>query len=730
MSGSPKKRKKKTPHPRTAPAGGSEGAAACAETTHIKVKRRTKATQSAPTIGDPGHKSAFEKRVDEWSRYMHALTPKSRTRTCRSEAMKDKVYALVGRDRASCLLTGLKFHPHFLQVAHIIPRSLPDEHEAEYKALANDVGMLVVNGRGKSEGKYINLDSSFNQEILVAWMHMLFDGISVKKSIGRGAIVLVPENFDQILDLIRNNKGKLNYRELIPGRLFRYKLRCLSNCGYFYARFADALRTYSHLNEELLQQIEKEDSMLDMDENPFLDNDYRAQESATCAVDPKDFLRNLQERSNGPCEPRALDVGDEEETIVSHIHPVAATWHLAVSMNYRMSQADLRAQLLPEWRRHYHSRLRPSTKQWFPSAKDDDDEDDDAEETANDVPQAPGEHHAEESSEVHTNEVDSQFHLLRPCELSSEPPSSPTPGGLDNPSLMSPLGGRVNSYNDLGRHSVTVTKSYEDAQGRLRMPELIPAMALRDSSPLAEPAADLSSATQPVGAAEIVNGTIGQTQGVNATTRATRTAKSLADASRSAGTLPKNPPSKKVAKSVPTIASSAHSAASSMPPPPVPERRQATLDRARRSSITKSNTRPAEEQADDDTFDQVALTLEATDEGTNDAREPQATSTAFTAEPPEPPDSLEIPADEAAEPEPPDPPDPPGPRRKKQRPNARNRAEEADVERDHDPPPAARNAPRVRFRDREDGTDVERDHDPPDLSNPPTKKKGRRGRDR
>ncbi|KAL1727786.1 hypothetical protein EV714DRAFT_275229 [Schizophyllum commune] len=145
----------------------------------------------------------------------------------------------------------------------------------------------------------------------------------------------------------------------------------------------------------------------------------------------------------------------------------------------------------------------------------------------------------------------------------------------------------------------------------------------------------------------------------------------------------------------------------------------------------KNRTRTCRSEAmKDKVYALVALTLEATDEGTNDAREPQATSTVFTAEPPEPPDSLEIPADEAAEPEPPDPPDPPGPRRKKQRPNARNRAEEADVERDHDPPHAARNAPRVRFRDREDETDIERDHDPPDLSNPPTKKKGRRGRNR
>ena len=79
--------------------------------------------------------------------------------------------------------------------------------------------------------RVLNLDSSFNQDIS-AWKihahrdemltarpvnsvhHNLFDGISVLNGLGQGIIFLVPENLIECLEIIRDGRGKLDFKQV------------------------------------------------------------------------------------------------------------------------------------------------------------------------------------------------------------------------------------------------------------------------------------------------------------------------------------------------------------------------------------------------------------------------------------------------------------------------------------------------------------------------------------
>ena len=59
--------------------------------------------------------------------------------------------------------------------------------------------------------------------LVCAWLHLLFDGTSVRKNIGQGPIAFVPKNLLEILRNIVNNKGKKNYREVCDQLLCHFR---------------------------------------------------------------------------------------------------------------------------------------------------------------------------------------------------------------------------------------------------------------------------------------------------------------------------------------------------------------------------------------------------------------------------------------------------------------------------------------------------------------------------
>ncbi|TRM61362.1 hypothetical protein BD626DRAFT_631889 [Schizophyllum amplum] len=336
-----------------------------------KSKKKKKAASEAP----PGGKAkAKPKTPTQKANPLDHVTPLTITRFPRSVKARDKVIALVGR--LICLVTGMWDHPHFLQCAHIVARSLHSTHKAEYDCFRDSIGIAIRDEHGNILRKILNLDTSVNQEIFHAWIHLLFDGTSVRKNVGQGAIALVPEDLVEIVAAIKENFDKKlnkNYRELCPKRTYRYKLRALVDKKYWYGRHEGADRTYAHLPPEtrppdVLAQADCEEAgpQGQMQEGVDHASAVFGPENAPTPPSRPTGDCSPPETTNGNITFHVLDPKAEEITLVSHTNPIFAIRDYAQKMRYRVIEnKELAATLPPEHVDYFTNKLWPAVKHWF-----------------------------------------------------------------------------------------------------------------------------------------------------------------------------------------------------------------------------------------------------------------------------------------------------------------------------------------------------------------------------
>ncbi|KAL1702045.1 hypothetical protein EV121DRAFT_272022 [Schizophyllum commune] len=766
----PPKKKKKA---KTAPAAANDPAGATRPTrgASSKAKRSTDASSDAEDVsGDDKKQAAAAKdaktpttqRREQWvAAQENNKTPLTNTRPARNAKLRKKVFDLVGC--VSCAITGLRYHPHFLHVAHIVSRSLSWTHWHWFEALRDDIGISVK--KGKLLLKILNLDTSVNQEILCAWIHLLFDGTSVRKNIGQGPIAFVPKKLLEILNNIVNNKGKRNYRELAPDAVYEYELWCLENTNYFFGRYTGAERNYDHLAKEpQVQENVKEDIQLD-EEHPVEETGEVGTDHASAVIDPEEVPLD-KSFHNGHCEPLALKVGKQNFTFWSPMNPYLVTFDLMVKMNYRMKRRDLRRILPLEWRKLYDKEMKPKTAHWFPT---------EAEALAKKAAAAEqrqvqgrttensnrGEDHGAPTME-HPVAPPSPEPADRPAEASVSPPSSPP---HDGPSNSSPLGAGVTQFDRAA-----------DASVRVQQLDLSAVDACRDSSPAAPTSRQASPPVLPEAAFD----GHGESKPLpilgRADDEAPRT-KSMPERPRQIKDLPK-----RKGKSNPAPSTSAHPANNQRQIPSQDNEQRTEPPRAREAKAPDKEQEPAD--AHDDAYTTHPPVPKAPDKtrptalrpSDSDDPEPpdapqtllveQVSSTALPRAPKAPDKTRDTRAPgpsmlpptagpststaqtssrrqtraaakraleesnaqgaDTTEPKPPDrSPDVPEPSRKRRRVGTRNRPKDPQIERDHDPPESSKDARSVHFQDRPEDPDIERDHDPPNLN-----KSRSRGRNR
>ncbi|TRM61366.1 hypothetical protein BD626DRAFT_571010 [Schizophyllum amplum] len=337
-----------------------------------KSKKRKKAAASEdPPGGEPKPKPKTPKQK---ANPLDHVTPLIATPFPRSVKARDKVIALVGG--LICLVTGMWDHPHFLHCAHIVARSLESTHKLEYEFFRDSIGIAIRDKHGNILRKVLNLDTSINQEIFHAWIHLLFDGTSVRKNVGQGAIALVPEDFDEILAAIKENhdlKLNKNYRELCPKRTYRYKLRVLTNKKYWFGRHAGADRTYAHLSAdipspEVLAQADCEEAgpLGEMKED--VDHASAVFGPENAPAPPESALpkgKAPAEVTNGDVTFHILDSAAEEMTLVSHANPIFFIRDYAQKIRYRVTTPGADEGLNPEHHSHFTKTVWPAVSHWF-----------------------------------------------------------------------------------------------------------------------------------------------------------------------------------------------------------------------------------------------------------------------------------------------------------------------------------------------------------------------------
>ena len=120
----PKKKKK----PKTAPEAANQGGAADRPTRAASSKGKQRASDNSKQVAvTEDAKTPVTKRREQWAAAEeNTKTPLTNTRPARNTKLRQKVFTLIGG--VSCLVTGLRYHPHFLHVAHIVSRSLSWTH--------------------------------------------------------------------------------------------------------------------------------------------------------------------------------------------------------------------------------------------------------------------------------------------------------------------------------------------------------------------------------------------------------------------------------------------------------------------------------------------------------------------------------------------------------------------------------------------------------------------------
>ncbi|KAL1738674.1 hypothetical protein HDZ31DRAFT_78174, partial [Schizophyllum fasciatum] len=541
-------------------------------------KRKKKKTAVVKDTRTPRTK-AREKWIHEEK---NNKTPLANTRASRSAKLRQKVFALVGR--VACLVTGMSFEPHFLHVAHIIARSLTWTHWWLYEALLQDIGIPIYDKNGHLTKKVLNLDTSVNQEILVSWIHLLFDGTSVRTNMGKGVLAFVPENLDEILALIRENKGEKSYLELCPNRVHLYKLRCFSTEEFFYGRYENAERTYDHLPTDeppTFRQNEEEERKLD-EEHPMQDDGEHGADHASSVVSPEEVPETIENFLRGRCHARVFRLGDQPETFVSHMHPILATHNLVQKMRYRMSKKCLHRHFPEEWVDHYNSVMQPSTAHWFPTeeealarrAAERKAAKEKLGRTTNNSNREqvnPAAHSGEEASVL--TPPPGEATPSPPTVAPPEPPSSPPPESPLGPSSSSPLGEGINCC------AATLSPAVPP-QNRLPRLDVQAAMATRDSSPPAPQETTPATTRPPWGFRHV--------KPLAQETTSTRTghALSMPDPARRIKTLPK-----RAGKTLPT-GTVAPYAAPAMTPLNDPPDKASEHDFEQLSEIIGSTSRP------------------------------------------------------------------------------------------------------------------------------------------
>ncbi|KAL1702038.1 hypothetical protein EV121DRAFT_293684 [Schizophyllum commune] len=732
----PKKKKK----PKTAPEAANQGGAADWSPRAASSKGKQRASAEEDGSGDDSKqvavaedaKAPVTKRREQWTAAQeNTKTPLTNTRPARNTKLRQKVFSLTGG--VSCLVTGLRHHPHFLHVAHIVSRSLSWTHWHWFEALREDIGISVFKN-GTFLKKILNLDTSVNQERLSD--HSL-------KNIGQGPFAFVPKNLLEILNNIVNNKGKRNYRELAPNAVYEYELWCFENTNYFLGRYTGAERNYDHLEKEpQVQENVKEDIQLD-EEHPVEETGEVGTDHASAVINPEEVPSDESFRK-GNCEPLALMVGKQNFTVWSPMNPYLVTFDLMLKMNYRMKKRERWRILPPSWVSLYKDEMHSKTAHWFPT---------EAEALAKKKEKAARGRQPDGRTTENSNrgqDYGAPITDVRPAgppaspaqppdqadeASASTPPSSPS---RDEPTNSSPLGAGVTHFDRSA-----------DAAIRVQQPDFDAADAFRDSSPAAPPSRQVSPAVLP-DAAFGGDAEESETPPMPVPKRGDENqTKSAPERPRQTKNLPK-----RTGKSNPPPAASTHPANAARRPPPqngqqpgrASAREAKAPDKAQESEGAQKDayaTSPPVPKAPDKTSSAPLQTLYSGDPDPPDETAPpplsaEDSSTAAPRAPrapraPKAPENFRNTGASGPSMPPPTagpsnqnrPPDVPEPSRKRRRVNTRNRPKDPQIERDHDPPESAKGARSVHFQDPPEDPDIERDHDPPDLN-----KSRRRGRNR
>ncbi|KAL1690432.1 hypothetical protein GGG16DRAFT_125654 [Schizophyllum commune] len=290
-------------------------------------------------------------------------TPARRTAINRWQKGKQKVLLLVGSPR--CLLNG-DYHTETLHMIHIVPRTLWRSHPKLFLLFQDAVGIWITSPDGTLR-RVLNLDSSFNQDIMNSVHHNLFDGISVLNGLGQGIIFLVPENLIECLEIIRDGRGKLDFKQMFPHRTYTYLVYVFSDSKAVpLTCFGPQQRTYAHLDsltaaDVAVLQNEECDALEDPGVAAY-DDDVLA--AAVQVIKPAEVPKKCL---SAPAKtsrklPRTHWLPDHGPVkVVSHTKPIFWLWDTA----YKLRQRFVKKKQLSHGELKLYNDIWAETGDWF-----------------------------------------------------------------------------------------------------------------------------------------------------------------------------------------------------------------------------------------------------------------------------------------------------------------------------------------------------------------------------
>ncbi|TRM61271.1 hypothetical protein BD626DRAFT_84414 [Schizophyllum amplum] len=330
-------------------------------------KKRGKEKATAGGTSDREHTPtrAEQKSTD---RDMTA-TPKQRTSVHRPAKNRARTVRRAGI--AACLITGAIFPGHGIHCAHGVPRSLEWTHPELFELFRDSVGFIILENGEKV--RVLNLDTTANMELFMAWVHALFDGKSVTTQIGLGSFALVPVDLNPCLKRIKENP-RTPYPDLFDQPYYEYEMRVFgSGESTIIPRHGSARRTYAHLSDVAAASADAKRE------------GYEDAKLVAISGERKDDKKDWKLRAGDVPERYRVppaghdshtsfllrpDVPDLKFRLLSHFNPVFMIHDFAMKFRTRMRDPKLKKDLTPEEVRFFNGTLYPAVQHWFEPTED------------------------------------------------------------------------------------------------------------------------------------------------------------------------------------------------------------------------------------------------------------------------------------------------------------------------------------------------------------------------